>query len=107
MSGGFCAYTAQGEYVCTTTQAQMSDDNNKEHFFSAMDKSSLIMCPTNPFERPNCTTECSMLVKNDACAHLDADTDTTNHQKCKLCRQGCCRERGIPPHGLIALSLTK
>lgn len=104
-----CAFTAQGDFVCASAPPAGGVARQRagvEPFnTTTMNMKSLMLCPTSPFERPNCATECSVLVKNDKCDHLDKDTDAANYRKCTLCMQGCCRERGVPPHGLLANTL--
>jgi hypothetical protein len=109
-------YTTQGEYVCAGAQRTIPAGKRKpvEAYVGDMDPGpvrivgirSAMTCPTNPFERPNCTTDCSTLVKNSGCSHIDQKTDDAQYRNCSMCMQKCCREEGVPTHTLFTGMLT-
>jgi len=105
-NGGRCGFSAQGEYVCAPSSDTPGSSVNVEKYTQVNPGSSFLSCPTSPYERPNCTTECSLLIRDDSCAHLEHN-DSPELRKCKLCQLGCCRETGVPSHGLVSMLLQK
>ena len=97
-----CAYTAQGELVCskpTTNHAHdtrgMARFQTSTETFASGTSMQVSSCPTNPAERPDCSTQCSLLKRNGDCAH-HSDPASLAFRMCSMCLQGCCKEHGVP-----------